>query len=118
MEKNFKIIRPASGGTFSEALASVFSRMGAFFRSELAEGRRPAFIRFFLSDAQNQVPALRAAMEAEIGTLYPDLPVSVVEQPPLDGSRISALVQTSSQKLPCLFHSLRLTEEEAAGKDS
>jgi enamine deaminase RidA (YjgF/YER057c/UK114 family) len=50
--------------------------------------------------------------------MFPGLPFSVVEQPPLDGSRIAALVQTSSQALPCLFHSIRLTEEEAAGKDS
>lgn len=118
MDKNFKIIRPASGYTFSEALASVFDRMEAFFRSEMAEGRRPAFIRFFLSDAQNQIHALRAALDSEIGPMFPGLPVSVVEQPPLDGSRIAALVQTSSQALPCLFHSLRLTEKEAAGKDS
>lgn len=118
MEKNFKIIRPASGYTFSEALASVFDRMDVFFRSEMAEGRRPAFIRFFLSDAQNQIHALRAALDSEIGPMFPGLPVSVVEQPPLDGSRIAALVQTSSQALSCLFHSLRLTEEEAAGKDS
>ena len=118
MEKSFKIIRPASGCTISEALASVFDRMGAFFRSEMAEGRRPAFIRFFLSDAQNQIQALRTALDTEIGSMFPGLPISVVEQPPLDGSRIAALVQTSSQALPCLFHSLRLTEEEAAGKDS
>ena len=46
------------------------------------------------------------------------LAVSIVEQPPLDGSRIAALVQTASEKKTGLFHSLRLTEEEAAGKDS
>ena len=44
--------------------------------------------------------------------------VSIVEQPPLDGSRIAALVRTSSEKEAYLFHSLRLSEEEAAGKDS
>lgn len=44
--------------------------------------------------------------------------ISIVEQPPLDGSRIAALVRTSSEKEAYLFHSLRLTEEEAAGKDS
>jgi len=44
--------------------------------------------------------------------------VSIVEQPPLDGSRIAALVMTSSDGQPSLFHSLRLTEEEAAGRDS
>ena len=116
--KKFRIIRPDAGNTFSEALSSLLAQMGEFFRTEAAEGRNPVFIRFFLSDAQNQGAVLRAALEAEVGPLLPSLAVSVVEQPPLDGSRITALVQTSSRELPCLFHSLRLTEDEAAGKDS
>ena len=41
-----------------------------------------------------------------------------MEQPPLDGSRIAALVRTSSKADKYLFHSLRLTEDEAAGKTS
>ena len=116
--KKFRIIRPDAGNTFSEALSSLLAQMADFFRAETAEGRNPVFIRFFLSDAQNQDKALRTALEREIGPMLPSLAVSVVEQPPLDGSRITALVQTSSRELPCLFHSLRLTEDEAAGKDS
>ena len=114
--KRFDIIRPASGEAFSGALASLFDRMDRFFGAESAEGRHPVFVRFFLSDAQNQIAALRSALDA-----WPwaaNLAVSLVEQPPLDGSRIAALVQTDSGKDASLFHSLRLTEEEAAGKDS
>ena len=85
----FEILRPAPGNTFSGALASLFDRMDRFFGDERAEGRHPVFVRFFLSDAQNQ-----------------------------DGCRIAALVQIASEKKTGLFHSLRLTEEEAAGKDS
>ena len=44
--------------------------------------------------------------------------VSIVEQAPLDLSRIAALVQTSSERASFLFHSLRLSEEEACGLDS
>ena len=90
--------------------------MDRFFGDERAEGRHPVFVRFFLSDAQNQIVALRKALETR--PLYASLAVSVVEQPPLDGSRIAALAQTASEKKTCLFHSLRLTEEEAAGIDS
>ena len=92
--------------------------MGRFFGAEAAEGRNPVFVRFFLSDAQNQADALRAALDEHLGSLLPGLAVSLVEQPPLDGSRIAALVQTSSDRKEVLFHSLRLTEEEAAGRDS
>ena len=88
------------------------------FRAEAGEGRKPVFIRFFLSDAQNQAAALQTALDA----LWPSgsgrPAVSVVEQPPLDGSRIAALVQTASDEPEYLFHSLRLTEEEATGRDS
>ena len=112
----FEILRPAPGNTFSGALASLFDRMDRFFGDERAEGRHPVFVRFFLSDAQNQIDALRKALETR--PLYASLAVSIVEQPPLDGSRIAALAQTASEQKRCLFHSLRLTEEEAAGKDS
>ena len=90
--------------------------MDRFFGDERAEGRHPVFVRFFLSDAQNQIAALRKVLETR--PLYASLAVSIVEQPPLDGSRIAALAQTASEKKTGLFHSLRLTEEEAAGKDS
>ena len=112
----FEILRPAPGITFTGALASLFDRMDRFFGDERTEGRYPVFVRFFLSDAQNQIAALRKALETR--PLYASLAVSIVEQPPLDGSRIAALVQTASEQKRCLFHSLRLTEEEAAGKDS
>ena len=90
--------------------------MDRFFGAERAEGRHPVFVRFFLSDAQNQIDALRKVLGTR--PLYASLAVSIVEQPPLDGCRIAALVQTASEKKTSLFHSLRLTEEEAAGNDS
>ena len=90
--------------------------MDRFFGAERAEGRHPVFVRFFLSDAQNQIDSLQKALETR--PLYASPAVSIVEQPPLDGCRIAALVQTASEKKTSLFHSLRLTEEEAAGKDS
>ena len=95
---------------------SLLDRMDRFFGDEHAEGRHPVFVRFFLSDAQNQIAALRSAWGAWPQTQATS--ISIVEQPPLDGSRIAALVQTASGKNNRLFHSLRLREEEAAGKDS
>lgn len=116
--ENFKIIHPAPGSAFPEALVSLCARMGRFFDAEVAEGRHPVFVRFFLSDAQNQADALRNALDASFGPMLPSLAVSIVEQPPLDGSRVAALAQTSSEASDALFHSLRLTEDEAIGRDS
>jgi len=116
----FEIIRPASGETLSKTLLSLFDRIDKFFGDEAAEGREPVFIRFFLSDAQNQAAALRARLDAWQLQASPSAgpAVSIVEQPPLDGSRIAALVQTSSRRSEAMFHSLRLSDEEAAGRDS
>lgn len=50
-----------------------------------AEGRTVHFRRFFLSDAANQYPLLKQAL----GQL-PEVPTSVVQQEPLDGTRIAA----------------------------
>ena len=91
-------------------MASVVSCLSDHLAAEKAQGRNLVFVRFFLSDAQNQAPALREALRTGNA--------SIVEQPPLDGSRIAALVWTSAQAERYLFHSLRLTEEEAAGKTS
>ncbi len=115
-------------------MASVLSGLSDHLTAEKAQGRELVFVRFFLSDAQNQAPALRNALEALAlrpsnartgGPLRAtDGPFAwrggyaIVEQPPLDGSRIAALVWTSAQADRYLFHSLRLTEEEAAGKTS
>ena len=101
----YKIIRPSANESFADALASVLSGIDCYLAAEKAQGRELVFVRFFLSDAQNQAPALREAMRTgNAGTGGPlratDGPFawrggySIVEQPPLDGSRIAALVWT------------------------
>lgn len=112
----FEILRPSSWKSFPDALSSLMARMGSYFAMEAVEGRKPVFVRFFLSDAQNQAQALFKALEA--ASLLQGRAVSVVEQPPLDGCRVAALVQTSSEAPAFLFHSLRLREDEASGLDS
>ncbi len=92
--------------------------MGEYFRAESLEGRKPVFLRFFVSDAQNQATALQAALDGWTAASGCSPAVSVVEQPPLDGSRITVLAQTATEEPAVLFHSLRLTEEEAARRDS
>lgn len=110
----YKIIKPEVADDFAGALESVVRQMGEFLTTEEVAGRRPVYVRFFLSDAQNQAAALHDRLTRH--PLYSR--ISVVEQPPLDGSRIAALVRTSSEADQYLFLSLRLTEEEATGKTS
>lgn len=128
---NYRIIKPEVADDFAGALESVLRQLEGFLKEESAEGRRPVYVRFFLSDAQNQACALNRRLPESFPSSpkegsarkAPDIRsfsnrISIIEQPPLDGSRIAALVRTSSEADKYLFHSLRLTEEEAAGKTS
>lgn len=72
---------------------------------EQAHSRRLVYSKTFLSDAQNQAPQ------------YEDL-LAAVEQPPLDGCKIATLLKTTDATSNVMLHTLRLTEEEAAGRDS
>ena len=58
------------------------------------------------------VPERRDSFDEALGSW------TLVEQPPLDGSRICALVRTGDPAENFLFHSLRLDEAEAYGRDS
>ena len=55
------------------------------------EGRSVHFRRFFLSDASNQTPLLLQALHA-----LPEAATSVVQQPPLDGTRIAVWMYCTS----------------------
>lgn len=135
--ENYRIIRPQASGTFAEALESVVRQLEVFLGEESGKSRLPVYVRFYLSDAQNQAEALKDRLgscgkgvrtgDSRTGVPLCDTDrpfarsgenISIVEQPPLDGSRIAALVRTSDEAERYIFHSIRLTEEEAAGKDS
>ena len=51
---------------------------------------RPIFIRIFISDSANQEALVRDAFKSEI------VPISIIEQPPLDGSKIAMWVYFQS----------------------
>ena len=58
---------------------------------EASAGRTVHFRRFFLSDAANQAPALAKSL-ADL----PQVPTSIVQQAPLDGTRIALWVYATS----------------------
>ena len=47
-------------------------------------GSMPIFVRIFVSDAANQEPLVKETIKA-------DCPISIIEQPPLDGSKLTLL---------------------------
>ncbi len=58
---------------------------------DAVEGKTVHFRRFFLSDAANQAPLLAEALEK-----LPAVPTSVVQQAPLDGTRIALWIYCTS----------------------
>ena len=125
MMDKYEILRSGPGVSFAETLLSLQIQMETYLEMEASEGRRAIFVRFFLSDAQNQAEALRSMLKSFSWTVrqgkqaLEDIPaLSIVEQPPLDRSGIAALIHTSSEARRYLFHSLRLREDEAQGRDS
>jgi len=116
MTDKYTILAPKGRGHFTERLGELYLQMGNYLDMELMEGRKIIFAKIFLSDAQNQYADLtRSALFTE---LLAHTPHSVIEQPPLDGSKISILVQTSTKECDFIFHSIRLKEEETRGANS
>ena len=72
--------------TYTEQVEAVLTAYARLVGGEL-KGSCAVFKRFFLSDAANQADYL-LAMHAEDS----DCPLSVVEQPPLDGSKVAMWV--------------------------
>lgn len=71
---------------FQEQLSAILEAA-----REASQGRCVHFRRFFLSDAANQAPLLEKALET-----LPGVPTSVVQQAPLDGSKIALWLYCTS----------------------
>ncbi len=112
----YTTMAPKSRGTFAERLAELYLRLGDYLDMERLEGRRLQYCKIFLSDAQNQYQQL---IESELyqEQLSPAF-TSVVEQAPLDNSKITLLLKTTDQADRYHFQSIRLTEEETRGNNS
>lgn len=115
MEK-YQMLVPEGRGAFTKRLQELYARMKEYLDEERREGRKLQYAKVFLSDIQNQNDDFHAS-DCFVEILS-HAPLSVVEQTPLDASKITVLLKTSSEEPDFLFHSLRLTPEEACGHSS
>ena len=112
----YTIISPESKGSFNDRLNFLYLKLGNYLDTEKIENRSLQYCKVFLSDSQNQIKELEESLLYQ--EFLAETNLTIVEQPPLNGSKISILVKTTSDDTPILFHSIRLTEEEATGKNS
>jgi len=112
----YNILKPCGRGAFALRISELHLLLADYLDEEQIAGRHLHYSKIFLSDAQNQYQQL---IESE---LYQEVlstcACSIVEQPPLDGSKITILVKTSDKPIPFLFHSLRLSDAETNGTNS
>ena len=112
----YTIISPETKGSFCDRLNFLYLKLGNYLDMEKLENRNLQYCKVFLSDSKNQMK------DFEESLLYQEIlkntNLTIVEQTPLCGSKVSLLVKTTDDTAPIIFHSLRLTEEEAKGRDS
>lgn len=110
------IFSPEKKGSFNDRLNFLYLKLGSYLDTEMMEKRTLQHCKVFLSDAQNQQEMLLTSLLYQ--EFLSQIHLTIVEQPPLNGSKISILVKTSDDATAYSFHSLRLTNDEAKGKDA
>ncbi|MBP1540406.1 MAG: translation initiation inhibitor [Prevotella sp.] len=114
--ERYTIIAAEKEGSFAERLSSLCTKVGDYLKEEKLEGRQLHYTKIFLSDAQNQYQRL---VESSLyQNMLGETAISVVEQAPVDGSKITLLIKTAAGEPDFLFHSLRLTDGETKGMNS
>ncbi|MDD4697938.1 MAG: Rid family hydrolase [Fermentimonas sp.] len=79
------------GESYIKQLNKLHSAFDKFLELESATTLTPVFKRYFLSDIYNQIDFLKNKLNS-----YPKSAVSIIEQPPLDGSKIALWVWLKS----------------------
>lgn len=90
-----RIIQPML--SFREQRDNILTALRELTEGQLP-GARPVFLRFFLSDAANQSGLLTEDLAD-----FPPCACSIIEQPPLDGTKIALWVYLQTQVTPRSF---------------
>ena len=83
------ILSPEAKGTFNDRLNFLYLKLGNYLDTEKLENRTLQYCKVFLSDAQNQTQNLEESLLYQ--EYLKDTHLTVVEQPPLNGSKIHFL---------------------------
>lgn len=112
----YEILSCQNRNLFPERLDEINIRTRSYLSDEEKEGRHIQYSKVFLSDAQNQYRQLIDS------SLYTDIlsreACSIIEQAPLNGSKIAVLLKTSDAAAPFIFQSYRLSQEDATCNNS
>ena len=90
------------GQQFPEQLARLYEGLDALKALPIAKNMKPVFMRYFLTDATNQAEYIRKEDACA---------VSVIQQPPLDGSKIALWIYFVGSSL--IYNNVCASEEAA-----
>lgn len=80
--------------SFTEQLKRIFLTIERVKKESLLDGSSPVFVRFYLSDSANEAEPLKKMLKEQSSL---SCAVSIIEQPPLDGSKIAVLMYFVSE---------------------
>lgn len=116
MMEKYSILSAARSGTFQERLCQLYMKVGDFIDIERLESRTMKYCKVFLSDVHNQYPQL---LDSQLWQEFLSaVPCSIIEQQPLNGSKIAILIKTSDHEPDLQLLPLRLREMECKGNDA
>lgn len=91
LEYHIMLHAEADGRSYAEQLTALHGTLDMLLREQLPAGLMPVFRRYFLSDAANQWATLQATLQGQTPCA-----ISVVQQPPLDGSKVALWIYLTS----------------------
>lgn len=116
MMNSYRIFSPSIKGSFKLRLEEMNMQVADYLDVEKLSGRSLHYTKVFLSDIQNQYDEL---LKSQLyTTILSKAPLTVVEQTPLNGAKISVLLMTAEGECSYRFNSIRLTDAEVKGCDS
>lgn len=102
------VVKPEKRQSFEEQVLEAERQVGRIL--EMAENGYLQCCKVFLSDAQNQYKQFVASGLYQ--RMLSNLPLSIVEQAPADGCKVTLLLKVSTERATYNFQSMRLTDEE------
>lgn len=115
MEK-YRILYPESRGIFQDQISGICATLKEFISKESSAGRYIAYSKVFLSDIHNQYTVFKTSLA--FCDILSKAPCSIIGQAPLKGYKVAVLVKTTDLAECLKFHSIRLSDDEAAGESS
>ena len=112
----YEIFTDAGCGLFAARLDDVYNKVKDYLAAERCEQRVLVYAKVFLSDIANQEETLRQS--SLLTEFISHAAYTVVQQPPVGGTKIGVLLKTADEPDNFMLNSLRLTDEEASGYGS